>query len=92
MNTTAVIFDLLGQIGEKHLTNTVSNYLMCAEYQMFRTIYCADKNNTQTMFALDRNRYKNLTAASMLVDMESRTASSVVSPFLYLTASPSILQ
>ena len=28
MNTTAVIFDLLAQIGEKHLTNTVSNFLM----------------------------------------------------------------
>ena len=38
-NTTAVIFDLLAQIGEKRLTNAVSNYLMCAEYQVFRAIY-----------------------------------------------------
>lgn len=90
MNTTAVIFDLLGQIGEKHLTNTVSNYLMCAEYQMFRTIYCADKNNTQTMFALDRNRYKNLTAASMLVDME-RMEGIIEREKISLSLSPDII-
>ena len=81
---------LLGQIGEKHLTNTVSNYLMCAEYQMFRTIYCADKNNTQTMFALDRNRYKNLTAASMLVDME-RMEGIIEREKISLSLSPDII-
>lgn len=70
MNTTAVIFDLLAQLGDKRLTNAVSNYMMCAQYQVFRTIYCADKSNTQTMFSLDRNRYKNLTSASMLLDLE----------------------
>ncbi len=90
MNTTAVIFDLLAQIGEKHLTNTVSNYLMCAEYQMFRTIYCADKNNTQTMFALDRSRYKNLTAASMMVDME-RIEGIIERESIALSLSPDII-
>lgn len=70
MNTTTVIFDLLAQIGNKKLTNCVSNYLMCAQYQIFRTIYCAEENNSQTMFSVDRNRYKNLTSASMLVDLE----------------------
>ena len=39
MNTTTVIFDLLAQLGEKKLTNAVSNYLMCAEYQIFRNRY-----------------------------------------------------
>ena len=63
MNTTTVIFDLLAQLGEKKLTNAVSNYLMCAEYQVFRTIYCADETNTQTMFSIDKNRYQNLTSA-----------------------------
>ena len=70
MNTTTVIFDLLAQLGEKKLTNAVSNYLMCAEYQIFRTIYCADKTNTQTMFSIDRNRYQNLASASMIIDLE----------------------
>ncbi len=70
MNTTTVIFDLLAQIGNKKLTNAVSNYLMSAEYQIFRTIYCSEANNSQTMFSVDRNRYKNLTSASMLIDLE----------------------
>lgn len=70
MNTTTVIFDLLAQIGNKKLTNAVSNYLMSAEYQIFRTIYCSEANNSQTMFSVDKNRYKNLTSASMLIDLE----------------------
>lgn len=70
MNTTTVIFDLLAQIGSKRLTNAVSNYLMSAEYQIFRTIYSAQEQNSQTMFSIDRNRYKNLNSASMLIDLE----------------------
>ena len=70
MNTTTVIFDLLAQIGNKRLTNAVSNYLMSAEYQIFRTIYSAQEQNSQTMFSIDRNRYKNLKSASMLIDLE----------------------
>lgn len=70
MDTTTVIFDLLAQIGNKKLTNAVSNYLMCSEYLIFRTIYCSEEHNSQTMFSVDRNRYKNLTSASMLIDLE----------------------
>lgn len=70
MNTTTVIFDLLAQIGSKRLTNAVSNYLMSAEYQIFRTIYSAQEQNSQTMFSIDKNRYKNLNSASMLIDLE----------------------
>ncbi|MGN0501461.1 MAG: helix-turn-helix domain-containing protein [Ruminococcus sp.] len=70
MNTTTVIFDLLAQIGNKRLTNAVSNYLMSAEYQIFRTIYSAQEQNSQAMFSIDRNRYKNLNSASMLIDLE----------------------
>ena len=71
MNTTTVIFDLLAQIGDKRLTNAVSNYLMSAEYQIFRTIYSAEENNSQTMFSIDRRRYKNLTSASMMLELEA---------------------
>ncbi len=38
-NTTTIIYDLLTQMGSKRLTNTVSNYLMSAEYMAFRMIY-----------------------------------------------------
>lgn len=71
MNTTTVIFDLLAQIGDKRLTNAVSNYLMSAEYQIFRTIYSAEENNSQNMFSIDRRRYKNLTSASMMLELEA---------------------
>ncbi len=70
MNTTTVIFDLLAQMGNKKLTNTVSNYLMNSEYQIFRTLYSADSHNSQNMFSIDQNRYKNLTIASMMLDLE----------------------
>ena len=70
MNTTTVIFDLLAQIGDKRLTNAVSNYLMSAEYQIFRTIYCSEENNTQSMFSITKNRYKAITSASMMLDLE----------------------
>ena len=39
MNTSAVIFDILDKLGNKKLTNAVSNYLMNAEYQAFRSVY-----------------------------------------------------
>ena len=70
MNTTTVIYDLLAQMGSKRLTNAVSNYLMCAEYQIFREIYCSEESNSQTMFSLDKSRYKNLTPSSMILDLE----------------------
>ena len=37
MNTTAVIFDILDKLGNKKLTNAVSNFLMNAQYQAFRS-------------------------------------------------------
>lgn len=70
LNTTSVIFDLLAQIGNKKLTTAVSNYLMSAEYVIFRTIYCSESSNSQTMFSIDRNRYSNFTSASMTLDLE----------------------
>ncbi len=69
-NTTAVIFDLLSQIGSKKLTNAVSNYLMSAEYLIFRTIYCSELSNSQTMFSIDQKRYRSICSASMILDLE----------------------
>lgn len=69
-NTTGIIYDLLAQMGSKRLTNAVSNYLMCAEYQVFRCIYCTNPANPSVMFTLDQKRYKNLTSAAMLLDLE----------------------
>ncbi len=71
MNTATVIFDLLAQIGNKTLTNNVSNYLMNGEYQIFRTLYSANEKNSQNIFSIDKSKYKNLTFASMMIDIEN---------------------
>ena len=90
MNTTTVIYDLLAQMGSKRLTNAVSNYLMSAEYQVFRTVYSAEDSNSQTLFSLDKSRYQNLTAASMMLELE--TAKAVIErEKLSLSLSPDIL-
>lgn len=69
-NTTSVIFDMLSQIGSKKLTNSVSNYLMGAQYTIFRTIYSAEKSNSQTMFSLDTNKYRSLCNAAAVFDLQ----------------------
>ncbi len=70
LSSTSVIYDLLAQLGDKRFTNAVSNYLMSAEYQVFRTIYSADPKNDQNMFSIDLGHYRSLTSASMMFDLE----------------------
>lgn len=69
-NTNSVIFDMLSQIGNKQLTNSVSNYLMCCEYTVFRRLYTAEESNSQNIFSIDSKRYKNFSNATMLLDIE----------------------
>ena len=90
MNTTTIIYDLLAQMGSKRLTNAASNYLMCAQYQVFRAIYGAEESNTQTLFSLDKSRCKNLTTASMMMDLELAEAV-MEKEKLALALSPDIL-
>lgn len=89
-NTTTIIYDLLAQTGSRHLTNTVSNYLMCAEYLAFRKLYNAESGNTQTLFSLDRESYQSLTAATMLLDM-TRADGILAQEKTALSLSPDIL-
>ncbi len=69
-NTNSMIFDLLARIGSKNLTNAVSNYLMSAEYQIFRAVYSAEKGNSQKIFSINQNRYSRLCSASMELELE----------------------
>ena len=69
MNTTAVIFDILDRLGNKKLTNAVSNYLMNAQYQTFRTLYSCEESNPQDMFTLGKNKYRSLCSAAMTLDL-----------------------
>lgn len=90
MNTNTVIFDLLAQIGSKRLTTVASNYLMSAEYQVFRAIYASEKTNTLSMFALDQRYYKSLANASMIVDLE-RIGEIIDRENIALSLSPDII-
>ena len=90
MNSTTVIYDLLAQMGNKHLTNAVSSYIMCSEYQIFRMLYNAEKSNSQTLFALNKNQYRNLTSASMMMLLE-QSQTILENEKLSLALSPDIL-
>ena len=89
-NTITIIYDLLTQLGDKNLANAVSSYLMNAEYQVFRAIYSADPSNPQDMFALDRNRFKGLSTAAMIINLE-RAVELMEKEKLSLDLSPDIL-
>ena len=89
-NSNALVFDLLAQLGSKRLTNAVSNYLMCAQYQVFRAIYNAEKSNSQSMFTLDRERYKGLISAAMTIHLE-QAQEILEREGLALTLSPDVL-
>ncbi len=68
-NTNTVIFDILSQIDNKKLTNAASNYLINSQYQIFRTIYSAEKTNPQNIFTLSQSRYRSLCQASQTLDL-----------------------
>lgn len=66
-NTQGVLYDYLIKIGNRKLSNNVSNYLMLATYNMFRKIYSANKNNPQDMFAVHKEVYSGFSTAAMEV-------------------------
>ncbi|MCQ2513762.1 MAG: helix-turn-helix transcriptional regulator [Ruminococcus sp.] len=70
LQSTSVIFDILAKIGNKNLTSAISNYLMEAEYQVFRKIYSAENNNNQSIFSISNGKYSSLCNASMLLELE----------------------
>lgn len=89
-NSCSVIYDLLGQIGSKRLTNSVSNYLMCAHYEVFRLIYNSEKTNSQTMFSIDKNKFLYSASASMAIDLLN-TGDIIEEEKIALALSPDIL-
>lgn len=61
MNTSAVIFDILDKLGNKKLTNAVSNYLMNAQYQAFRSVYsCEESKPAGFIYAEQKQVQKSL--------------------------------
>lgn len=66
-NTQGVLYDYLIKIGNRKLSNNVSNYLMLATYNMFRKVYSANSENPQDMFAVHKEVYSGFSTAAMEV-------------------------
>lgn len=66
-NTQGVLYDYLIKIGNRKLSNYVSNYLMLGTYNMFRKVYSANKENPQDMFAVHKDVYDGFSTAAMQV-------------------------
>lgn len=66
-NTQGVLYDYLIRIGNRKLSNYVSNYLMLATYNMFRKVYSANQENPQDMFAVHKDVYDGFSTAAMQV-------------------------
>ena len=66
-NTQSVLYDYLIKIGNRKLSNYVSNYLMLATYNMFRKVYSANSDNPQDMFAVHQEVYSGFSTAAMQV-------------------------
>ncbi len=66
-NTLGVLYDYLIKIGNRKLSNNVSNYLMLALYNMFRKIYSANAQNPQDMFAVNEEVYSGFCDSAMMI-------------------------
>lgn len=66
-NTQGVLYDYLIKIGNRKLSNYVSNYLMLATYNVFRKVYSSNKQNPQDMFAIHMDVYDGFSTAAMQV-------------------------
>lgn len=66
-NTQSVLYDYLIKIGNRKLSNYVSNYLMLGTYNMFRKVYSANRDNPQDMFAVHQEVYSGFSTAAMQV-------------------------
>lgn len=77
LNSTDVLFDILGKAGSKGLTTEVSNYLMTSVYKMFRTVYSANSKNPQGLFAVAPHVYKGFSSA--VLNIAEANASAIAS-------------
>ena len=61
-----ILYDKLGQSGNKELTTKVSDYLALAIYKMFRTIYSSNKQNSQSLFNVKPSVFEGYSTASQI--------------------------
>lgn len=61
-----ILYDKLGQSGNKELTTKVSDYISLSIYKMFRTIYSSNKQNSQSLFNVKPNVFEGYSTASQI--------------------------
>ena len=63
-NTAGIIYDCLAHIGNRKLTRSVTNYLMTAEYKVFRLLCGSGQAEKEGMFTIPKNIYLGYTTAA----------------------------
>ena len=54
INSLHVVFDLMGKINNKSLTNEISSFFMLSVYRMFRILYSVNPRNEEAIFTVPK--------------------------------------
>ena len=65
INSISFLFEYIQTNKSRKLAAEVSNYLYCALYKMFRTVYSGNPKNQQKLFSLPEKMYSGYVDASM---------------------------
>lgn len=57
VNSTGVLFDLLGKTGKKEAINAAADYLGTAIYKLFRHLYRADGSQNEDFFSVQARKF-----------------------------------
>ena len=66
INSLHVVFDLMGKINNKSLTNEISSFFMLSVYRMFRILYSVNPRNEEAIFTVPKALANSQAAARML--------------------------
>ena len=67
VNSLHVVFDLLGKVNNKSLTNELSSFLMLAIYRVFRIIYSVNPKNEEAIFNIPKSLANSKASAEMIL-------------------------
>ncbi len=74
VNSVNVLFALLQKCKSTTLVKEISNYLMLAVYQMFRTVYSVNPKNDQNFFTVQKSVSQGTANAAMSVSQTAASA------------------
>lgn len=90
INSTAIIMDTTAKSSDKKLISSVSEYMMCCNYRIFRKLYSADSINPQALFSLQKDVYNGFSKAMMEIQ-ETKINKALRSKKIVLKTSPDII-